>query len=55
MVVIVIDGIVILGLGNIGLVVGMFVMEGKVVLFDQFVNVNVIFILLNVNELEEII
>lgn len=33
-VVIVMDGMVIFGFGNIGFVVGMFVMEGKVVLFD---------------------
>jgi len=52
---IVTDGTAILGLGNIGPVAGMPVMEGKAALFDQLANVNAIPILLNVNEPEEII
>lgn len=54
-VVIVIDGIVIFGFGNIGFVVGMFVMEGKAVFFDQLVGISGILILFDIFDLEEII
>lgn len=37
MVVVVIDGSVVLGLGNLGLEVVLLVMEGKVMLFKEFV------------------
>lgn len=49
------DGTAILGLGNIGPVAGMPVMEGKAALFDQLTNINAIPILLDVNSPEEII
>lgn len=54
-VVVIIDGIVVLGLGNIGFEVSIFVMEGKVVLFKSFVGINGVFIVLNIIDIEEII
>lgn len=52
---IVTDGTAILGLGNIGSVAGMPVMEGKAVLLDQFVGLSGIPILLNTSDPDEII
>ncbi len=52
---IVTNGSAILGLGNIGAVPGMPVMEGKAVLFDHLVRVNGVPILINSNDPEEII
>lgn len=54
-VVVVIDGLVILGFGDIGLVVGMFVMEGKVVFFKVFVGVDVFLIFINMKDVDEIV
>lgn len=47
-VVVISDGLVVLGLGNIGFEVVMFVMEGKVVLFKCFVGVDLIFFVLDI-------
>ncbi|MCY8318013.1 NAD-dependent malic enzyme [Bacillus vallismortis] len=52
---IVTDGTAILGLGNIGSVAGMPVMEGKAALFDQLAGISGIPILLNTSDPEEII
>jgi malate dehydrogenase (oxaloacetate-decarboxylating) len=52
---IVTDGTAILGLGNIGSVAGMPVMEGKAVLLDQFVGLSGIPILLNTSDPDEIV
>ncbi|ARD47405.1 NAD-dependent malic enzyme [Sporosarcina sp. P33] len=52
---IVTDGTAILGLGNIGPVAGMPVMEGKAVLFDQFVGISGIPILLNTSDPDEVV
>lgn len=52
---IVTDGTAILGLGNIGPVAGMPVMEGKAVLFDQFAGISGIPILLNTSDPDEIV
>ena len=52
---IVTDGTAILGLGNIGPVAGMPVMEGKAVLLDQFVGLSGIPILLNTSDPDEIV
>lgn len=52
---IVTDGTAILGLGNIGPVAGMPVMEGKAVLFDQFVGISGIPILLDTSNPDEVI
>lgn len=49
------DGTAILGLGNIGPVAGMPVMEGKAVLFDQFVGISGIPILLDTSNVEEVV
>jgi len=52
---IVTDGTAILGLGNIGPVAGMPVMEGKAVLFDQFAGISGIPILLNTSDPDEVV
>ena len=52
---IVTDGTAILGLGDIGPVAGMPVMEGKAVLFDQFVGISGIPILLNTSDPDEVV
>ncbi|GKV66927.1 MULTISPECIES: NAD-dependent malic enzyme [unclassified Sporosarcina] len=52
---IVTDGTAILGLGNIGPVAGMPVMEGKAVLFDQFVGISGIPILLDTSNPDEVV
>ncbi|PID03870.1 MULTISPECIES: NAD-dependent malic enzyme [unclassified Sporosarcina] len=52
---IVTDGTAILGLGNIGPVAGMPVMEGKAVLFDQFVGISGIPILLDTSDPDEVV
>lgn len=52
---IVTDGTAILGLGNIGPVAGMPVMEGKAVLFDQFVGISGVPILLNTSDPDEVV
>ncbi|MCM3726480.1 NAD-dependent malic enzyme [Neobacillus cucumis] len=52
---IVTDGTAILGLGDIGPVAGMPVMEGKAVLFDQLAGINGIPILLNTKDPDEIV
>jgi len=52
---IVTDGTAILGLGNIGPVAGMPVMEGKAVLFDQFVGISGIPILLDTSNTDEVV
>lgn len=52
---IVTNGTAILGLGNIGPVAGMPVMEGKAVLFEQLVDVSGVPILLNSSSIEDIV
>ncbi|PID15860.1 NAD-dependent malic enzyme 1 [Sporosarcina sp. P34] len=52
---IVTDGTAILGLGDIGPVAGMPVMEGKAVLFDQFVGISGIPILLDTSNPDEVV
>lgn len=52
---IVTDGTAILGLGDIGSVAGMPVMEGKAALFDRFVGISGIPILLNTKDPDEIV
>lgn len=52
---IVTDGTAILGLGNIGPVAGMPVMEGKAVLFDQFVGISGVPILLDTSDVDEVV
>src|SRR6185437_122168 len=52
---IVTDGTAILGLGNIGSVAGMPVMEGKAVLLDQFVGLSGVPILLDTSDPDEIV
>ncbi|PIC64270.1 NAD-dependent malic enzyme 1 [Sporosarcina sp. P13] len=52
---IVTDGTAILGLGDIGPIAGMPVMEGKAVLFDQFVGISGIPILLNTSDPDEVV
>ncbi len=52
---IVTDGSAILGLGNIGPVAGMPVMEGKAALFDQFAGISGIPILINTGDPDEIV
>jgi malate dehydrogenase (oxaloacetate-decarboxylating) len=52
---IVTDGTAILGLGNIGPVAGMPVMEGKAALLEQLVNINGVPILLNTTDVDEIV
>ncbi|NME06270.1 malic enzyme-like NAD(P)-binding protein [Psychrobacillus sp. BL-248-WT-3] len=52
---IVTDGTAILGLGNIGSVAGMPVMEGKSVLLDQFVGLSGIPILLDTSDPDEVV
>jgi malate dehydrogenase (oxaloacetate-decarboxylating) len=52
---IVTDGTAILGLGNIGPVAGMPVMEGKAVLFDQFVGISGVPILLDTSNVDEVV
>ncbi|WP_026022988.1 NAD-dependent malic enzyme [Paenisporosarcina sp. TG20] len=52
---IVTDGTAILGLGNIGPVAGMPVMEGKAVLFDQFVGISGIPILLDTSDPDKVV
>ncbi|MBB4826094.1 malate dehydrogenase (oxaloacetate-decarboxylating) [Sporosarcina luteola] len=52
---IVTDGTAILGLGNIGPVAGMPVMEGKAVLFDQFAGISGIPILLDTSNPDEVV
>lgn len=47
-VVVISDGLVVLGLGNIGFEAVMFVMEGKAVLFKCFVGVDLIFFVLDI-------
>jgi malate dehydrogenase (oxaloacetate-decarboxylating)(NADP+) len=49
------DGTAVLGLGNIGALAGKPVMEGKVVLFKKFANVDAVDIELNVHEVDEIV
>ncbi len=49
------DGSAVLGLGNIGPYAAMPVMEGKAVLFKEFVNVNAVPICLDTQDTEEII
>lgn len=52
---IVTDGTAILGLGDIGPVAGMPVMEGKAVLFDQFAGISGIPILLSTSDPDEVV
>lgn len=52
---IVTDGTAILGLGNIGPVAGMPVMEGKSVLFDQFVGISGVPILLDTSDVDQVV
>ena len=52
---IVTDGTAILGLGNIGPVAGMPVMEGKAVLFDQFAGISGVPILLDTSDPDEVV
>lgn len=52
---IVTDGTAILGLGDIGPVAGMPVMEGKAALFDQFAGISGVPILLNTKDPDEIV
>lgn len=52
---IVTDGTAILGLGDIGPVAGMPVMEGKSVLFDQFANISGVPILLDTSDPDEVV
>ena len=52
---IVTDGTAILGLGNIGPVAGMPVMEGKAVLFDQFAEISGVPILLDTSNPDEVV
>lgn len=52
---IVTDGTAILGLGDIGPVAGMPVMEGKAVLFDQFAGISGVPILLNTSDPDEVV
>lgn len=52
---IVTDGTAILGLGNIGPVAGMPVMEGKAVLFDQFAGISGIPILLDTSDPDQVV
>lgn len=52
---IVTDGTAILGLGNIGAVAGMPVMEGKAALFDRLVGISGIPILLNTSDPDEVV
>ncbi|CAM3264325.1 malic enzyme-like NAD(P)-binding protein [Filibacter tadaridae] len=52
---IVTDGTAILGLGNIGPVAGMPVMEGKAVLFDQFAGISGIPILLDTSNPDQVV
>ncbi|MCW8965457.1 MAG: NADP-dependent malic enzyme [Candidatus Pacearchaeota archaeon] len=49
------DGSAVLGMGNIGALPAMPVMEGKAILFKQFANIDAIPICLNTNNTEEII
>lgn len=49
------DGTAVLGLGDIGAVAGMPVMEGKAALFAELVGINAVPILLDTNDPEEII
>lgn len=49
------DGSAVLGLGNIGALAAMPVMEGKAVLFKEFANVNAVPICLDTQDTEEII
>lgn len=49
------DGTAVLGLGNIGSVAGLPVMEGKCLLFKQFGNVDAIPICLNTTDVDEIV
>lgn len=49
------DGTAILGLGDIGAVAGMPVMEGKAVLFKEFAGINAFPILLNTKDVNEIV
>lgn len=49
------DGSAVLGLGNIGALAAMPVMEGKCVLFKEFANVNAVPIVLDTQDTEEII
>ena len=55
MVAVVTDGSAVLGLGNIGGATGMPVMEGKVILFKEFANVDAFPICLDTQDTEEII
>ncbi|MDU2383933.1 MAG: NADP-dependent malic enzyme [Finegoldia magna] len=55
MVAVVTDGSAVLGLGNIGGIAGMPVMEGKSVLFKEFGNIDAFPICLNTQDTEEII
>ncbi|RNF38208.1 NAD-dependent malic enzyme [Planococcus salinus] len=52
---IVTDGTAILGLGNIGPVAGMPVMEGKSVLFDQFVGISGVPVLLDTSDVDQVV
>ena len=52
---IVTDGTAILGLGDIGPVAGMPVMEGKAVLFDQFAGISGVPILLDTSDPDEVV
>jgi len=54
-VVVVIDGMVVLGFGNIGLVVVFLVMEGKVVLFKYFVGVDVVLVCFDIMDVDELV
>lgn len=52
-VVVILNGIVVLGLGNFGVFVFKFVMEGKFVFFKWFVDVNLIDIEFDIEDLDE--
>lgn len=53
LVVVILNGIVVLGLGNFGVLGFKLVMEGKVVLFKCFVDVNLIDIELDIEDFDE--
>lgn len=55
LVVVIFNGIVVLGLGNIGLLVGKLVMEGKGVFFQKFVGIDVFDIEIDENDLDKLV
>lgn len=55
LVVVVFNGLVVLGFGNIGVLVSKFVMEGKVVLFKKFVDIDCFDIEVDEIDLEKLV